>query len=148
VGTGRQPPSVEHWFGTNQVGMDVFSRTVFGTRIATQFGLLVACLSTVIGVGIGAAIGMVEHRRSIMGRLGRTLNDLNGYVIAIPDIITGIVVVGVMGPSPTAITIALVLVLVQPPIKLTRVEVLKVRNESYLEMAHLSGESPLRAAIV
>lgn len=148
VAGARLAPSAEHLFGTDSVGMDVFSRTIHGTRIAVQFGVTVALLATVFGVLIGTLVGLTESSRGPWGILGRALNKISDYIIAIPDIILGIVVVGIMGSSDLALTVAITLCLVQAPIKLTRVEVLRVRREAYLEAAELAGETRARAAIV
>ena len=148
VAASRLPPSPQHLFGTDAVGMDIFSRTIYGARVAVQFGIVVAVLSTVGGVLIGTFIGLSESTRGIVGLIGRMLNQISSYLLAIPDIILGIVVVGIMGSSDFALTVAITLCLIQAPVKLTRVEVLRVRRESYLEAAQLAGESPLRAAVV
>ena len=110
------------------VGMDIFSRTIYGARVAVQFGIVVAVLSTVGGVLIGTFIGLSESTRGIVGLIGRMLNQISSYLLAIPDIILGIVVVGIMGSSDFALTVAITLCLIQAPVKLTRVEVLRVRR--------------------
>lgn len=148
VAAARLAPSAAHWFGTDSVGMDVFSRTIYGTRIAVEFAIVVAVISTVGGVLIGAYIGLTESSKGLFGGLGRLLNQISNYIIAIPDIILGIVVVGIMGASDVALTIAITLCLIQAPIKLTRVEVLRVRREAFLEAAEMAGESRLRSALV
>ncbi|QNE36773.1 ABC transporter permease [Leifsonia shinshuensis] len=148
VAASRLAPSADHLFGTDSVGMDVFSRTIYGARVAVQFGVAVAVCSTAGGILIGTFIGLSESSRGLAGWIGRFLNQVSDYFIAIPSIILGIVVVGIMGSSPVALIIAITLCLIQATIKLTRAEVLRVRREGYLEAAELAGESPLRAAFV
>jgi len=148
VDAARLAPSVSHWFGTDAVGMDVFSRTVYGTRIAVRFAIVVALIATIGGILIGVFIGLSESSRGPLGLLGRLLNQISNYIIAVPDIILGIVIVGIMGASDLTLTIAITLCLIQAPIKLTRVEVLRVRGESYLEAAEMAGEPALRSALV
>ncbi len=148
VADTRLAPSGEFWFGTDSVGMDVFSRVVFGARIAVRFGITVAVCATAIGILVGTFIGLSERSRGIQSALGGALNRVSDYIVAIPDIILAIVVVGIMGASDLSLLIAIVLTLVQAPIKLTRMEVLRVRNEAYLEAAELGGESRARAAFV
>ncbi|MCH6470183.1 ABC transporter permease [Sinomonas terrae] len=148
VDASRLPPSPQHLFGTDSVGMDVFSRCVYGARVAVQFGITVALSSTIGGILIGTFIGLSESSRGIAGWVGRLLNQISDYFIAIPSIILGIVVVGIMGSSDFALTVAITLCLIQATIKLTRAEVLRVRREAYLEAAKLAGESPLRSALV
>lgn len=148
VAASRLPPSAEHIFGTDSVGMDVFSRTVYGARVAVQFGVTVAICSTVGGILIGTFIGLSESSRGFAGWIGRLVNQISDYFIAIPSIILGIVVVGIMGSSDFALTVAITLCLIQATIKLTRAEVLRVRREAYLEAAELAGESSLRSALI
>jgi peptide/nickel transport system permease protein len=148
VGAARLAPSAEFWFGTDAVGMDVFSRVLHGAQIAVQFGVTVALWSTGLGILLGTFIGLSESSRGVRSTLGRGLNRVSEYLIAIPDIVLAIVVVGIMGASDLALTVAIILSLVQAPIKLTRMEVLRVRNEAYLEAAELAGEGRLRAALV
>lgn len=147
VAAARLAPSAAHWFGTDSVGMDVFSRAIQGTQIAVQFAIIVAVISTAGGILIGAFIGLTESSRGPIGALSRLMNEISNYIIAVPDIILGIVVVGIMGASNIALTIAVTLCLIQAPIKLTRVEVLRVRREAYLEAAEIAGESRIRAAL-
>ncbi|GAA2181785.1 ABC transporter permease [Brooklawnia cerclae] len=148
VGAARTPPSAEFWFGTDAVGMDVFSRVIYGARIAVRFGITVALWATGLGILLGTFIGLSESSRGILSTVGRTLNRISDYIIAIPDIILAVVVVGIMGSSDLALTVAIILALVQAPIKLTRMEVLRVRNEAYLEAAELAGEGRLHSAFV
>lgn len=148
VAASRLPPSADHLFGTDAVGMDVFSRTIYGARVAVQFGVIVALCSTIGGILIGTFIGLSESSRGVLGWIGRLLNQISDYLIAIPSIILGIVVVGIMGSSDFALIVAITLCLIQATIKLTRAEVLRVRREAYLEAAKLAGESPLRSALV
>jgi peptide/nickel transport system permease protein len=148
VGAARTAPSAKFLFGTDAVGMDVFSRTLFGTNIAVQFAATVAVWSTVLGILIGTFIGLTESSRGLTSGIGRLVNKISEYIIAIPDLILAIVIVGLMGSSDFALKVALVLTLVQAPIKLTRMEVLRVRREAYLDAAEMAGESRIRAALI
>lgn len=141
VASVQQPPSRDHFFGVDAVGMDVFSRSIAGVEIAVRIGMTVAIVSTVLGLLIGTFIGLVESSRKSVGVLGRGLNKLSEYVLATPSLVLGIVVVGLMGASDTAFIVALTLALMQPPIRLTRAEVLRVRKEAYLEAAELAGNT-------
>lgn len=148
VGAARLEPNADHWFGTDAVGMDVFSRTLHGAQIAVQFAITVALWATGLGILIGTFIGLTESSRGMLSGVGQTLNKLSEYIIAIPDLILAIVIVGLMGSSDFTLTIALTIVLVQAPIKLTRAEVLRVRREAYLDAAEMAGESRLRSALI
>lgn len=146
VGASNLPPSAAHLFGTDGVGLDVFSRTVIGMQTSVRIGLIVVVLATVIGMIIGTFIGLAESKRGALGLLGRALNRVSDYIISVPAIVLGIVVVGLMGTSDVTLVLALTLFLVQAPIRLTRVEVLRVRKEAYLDAARMAGESSARIA--
>lgn len=148
VGSARLAPSAEFWFGTDAVGMDVFSRVLHGAQIAVEFGLTVTLWATSLGIVLGTFIGLSESSRGLRSAVGGALNRISEYLIAIPDIVLAIVVVGIMGGGELALTVAIILALVQAPMKLTRMEVLRVRNEAYLEAAELAGEGKLRIALV
>lgn len=147
VAGAQQPPSMEHPFGVDAVGMDVLSRTLVGVEFAVRIAMTVAVVSTVLGLLIGTFIGLVESSRHTVGVAGRGANKLSEYILATPNLVLGIVVVGLMGASDTAFVVALTLALMQPPIRLTRAEVLRVRKEAFLDAAELAGERRASSAL-
>lgn len=147
VAIPQQAPGPEHWFGTDSVGMDIFSRVLAGIEISVRTSMIVAVACTVLGLLIGTFIGLAESSRGFFGLIGRGVNKVSEYILATPNLIIGIVVVGLMGATDVALMIALTLGLMQGPIRLTRTEVLKVRKDAYLDAADMAGESKLAIAI-
>ena len=141
AGAASQPPGGAFPFGTDTTGMDVFSRTISATRINLLMALLVTVSTTVFGVPLGLIIGMSESRRGPIGWLGRGGTRIIDLSDAVPALIVGVVVVGLFGASLLSLTIALALVLMPNQIRLTRVEVLKVRHDAYLDAARMAGLS-------
>ncbi|MCI1673678.1 MAG: ABC transporter permease [Bifidobacterium tibiigranuli] len=148
IGSVNGAPSAAHWFGTDSVGMDIFSRTLVGMQVSVRIALIVAVIATVLGVLIGTFIGLIESQRAVLGVFGRMLNRVTEYIITVPSLVMGIVIVGLMGAGEKTMIFALVLCLTQAPIRLTRVEVLRVRSEAYLQAAEMAGEGRGRSALV
>ncbi|WP_432561722.1 ABC transporter permease [Kineococcus sp. SYSU DK003] len=144
VGDARQAPDGTYWFGTDSVGFDIFSRTVAAFRIDMLVALLVTVASTVSGLALGIVIGMRESRGGFFGWLARTTTRGVDLVDAIPSIIFGVVIVGLFGANAVTLSIALTFVLMQNQFRLTRVEVLKVRNDAYLDAALMAGQGEWR----
>jgi peptide/nickel transport system permease protein len=95
-GTARQGPSAEHWFGSDNIGHDVFSRTIYGARRS----LAVASIATMVGLTVGGAIGLVAgyYRRGIDSALVSVLNVL----LAIPALVLALALVAFFAPPGTA----------------------------------------------
>jgi peptide/nickel transport system permease protein len=132
----NQPPSAAHWFGTDQLGRDVFSRVIVGVR----YILLVSLLATVLGTVLGTAIGLV------MGYLGGVADIVVGRIIeavlAFPLVVIAFLFVVALGPSPQVI-IAVVGFVFTPIIARTvRSAVLVESQLDYLSSARLLGEKP------
>jgi peptide/nickel transport system permease protein len=132
----NQPPSAAHWFGTDQLGRDVFSRVIVGVR----YILLVSLLATVLGTVLGTAIGLV------MGYLGGVADIVVGRIIeavlAFPLVVIAFLFVVALGPSPQVI-IAVVGFVFTPIIARTvRSAVLVESQLDYLSSARLVGEKP------
>lgn len=144
VGNARMAPDAIYWFGTDSVGFDIFSRTIAAFRVDMLIALLVTVASTVVGLVMGILIGMRESQRSLGGWLARTTSRGVDLVDAIPSIIFGVVIVGLFGASPVSLSVALTLVLMQNQLRLTRVEVLRVRSDAYIDAARMAGQSEAR----
>jgi peptide/nickel transport system permease protein len=143
VGASTLAPSMEHLFGTDSTGMDVFSRVVAATRINLFMALLVTLFATAVGLVLGLLIGMNEANAGIFGFLGRGTNRVIDLTDAIPALIVGIVVVGLFGPTVLSLSLALAFIMMPNQVRLTRAEVLKVRTDAYLDAARMAGQTPL-----
>lgn len=134
------PPSAEHWFGTDQVGRDVFSRVLFGARIDV-FLCVVGVLPPLL---IGTTVGLVSgYFGGMVDTLFMRLYDL---FVAFPFFVLVLAIVGVLGPGLVNFVIALALVGWVSYARLVRAEVLTIRESEYVQAAQCLGYRP--AAIV
>ncbi|MGZ5274454.1 MAG: ABC transporter permease [Caldimonas sp.] len=127
-----QPPSVEHRFGTDALGRDVFSRAVWGGRVSLVVGITVALLSTVIGVGLGLLAGFV---RPVEGFVMRVMDGL----MAIPGILLAIALMAVTRASLTTVIVAITVPEVPRVVRLVRSLALTLREQLFVEAAHAIG---------
>lgn len=132
-----EPPSAEHWFGTDDLGRDVLSRVLAGARRA----LTVALAATVIGTILGTAIGLV------IGYFGGIVDDVVSRVLdaflSLPLVITAIVALAALGPNIVGVIIVIGLVFTPLIAKTVRAAVLSERQLDYVTAAQLRKESSL-----
>lgn len=133
-----QTPSSEHWLGTDELGRDVFSRIVYGTRIAVSVGLASIFLALVIGVILG----------SISGYIGKVWDTLIMRVadvfFAFPLIIGAVVIILVVGRGVTPVILAIGLFSWATVARLLRSSILSIRESEYVEAARSLGASKWR----
>ncbi|MFL6694443.1 MAG: ABC transporter permease [Ramlibacter sp.] len=127
-----QPPSVEHYFGTDALGRDVFSRAVWGGRVSLTVGIAVAILATVAGVLIGLTSGFV---RWADGLIMRVMDGL----MAIPGILLAIALMAVTKASMTTVIVAITVPEIPRVARLVRSLALTLREQLYVEAAHAVG---------
>lgn len=133
-----QAPSAEHWFGTDDLGRDVYSRVILGARIS----LLVGFLSVVASAIIGSLLGIVA------GYYGRwvdtVISRLFDILLAFPSILLAIAIVAVLGPSLQNALIAIAIINVPNFGRLIRSRVLSIKEEEYITAAKAIGMSDMR----
>lgn len=136
MGTARlAPPSVSHWFGTDEFGRDVFARVVFALRTSLWVATLAVLISTVAGVPLGLAAGYFGSLTdAIMMRFFDAL-------LAFPSLILAIGVAAVMGPGAMSVTVAVGIVGIPQMARITRSETLAQRRSQYVEAATTIGAS-------
>ncbi|MFB2586480.1 ABC transporter permease [Herbiconiux liukaitaii] len=142
-GAGSSAPSGEHWFGTDANGLDVYSRVIAAFQIDVLIALTITVVATLAALVIGLVAGMYESRRSPLGVVARLLGRAVDLVQSIPVMIAGLVIVSFFGRNAVVITLALAVVLIPFQARLMRTEVLRTRNDGYIDAARMSGESEL-----
>lgn len=127
-----QPSSAEHWFGTDALGRDVFSRTVWGGRVSLIVGLSVGALATVFGVLLGLMAGFVHWADALIMRV------MDG-LMAIPGILLAIALMAVTRASLATVIVAITIPEIPRVVRLVRSLALTLREQLYVEAAHAVG---------
>ena len=140
-GAIRQAPSAAHWFGTDDIGRDVLSRVVWGTRASLLAGVVSVSISLLFGVPIGLAAGFLG------GAVDALISRLTDAFLAVPFLILAIAMAAFLGPSLTNAMIAIGVSATPVFVRLTRAQVLGVKVEDYIEAARAVGNPPWRIAL-
>ncbi len=125
-------PAAEHWFGTDQYGRDIYSRTLYGGRISLLVGVIVAVASLVLGIGIGLVTG---YYRRLDAAVMRVMDGL----MAIPAILLALALMALMRTSVRNVIIALVVPEIPRVVRLVRASVLSLREQTMVEGARALG---------
>ena len=134
----RTPPSRIHWFGTDNLGRDVFSRVVLGAWDV----LTLAGLGTLVAVAGGTVLGLLSGYRG--GIFDELLMRLFDSLLALPALLLALLLLGIMGPSKSSILIVLVVLYIPIVTRVVRSVVLGVRGKGFVEVARLQGVSLAR----
>ena len=130
-------PSLEHWMGTDQFGRDILSRVLHGARISLQIGFMVAIITALAGVLIGASSGYFR-------RLDGPLMRLMDAFMAFPSIILAIAVSSVLGASVINVIFALAIAATPHTARIVRASVMVVREMEFVEAARALGAGHAR----
>ena len=131
----RQAPTIDHLFGTDNLGRDVFSRVLFGARdVLAQAGL-----GTIFAVVIGTFLGLLTGYRG--GWLDEITMRFFDSLLALPALLLALLLLGTVGQSKNAVLIVIVVVYTPIVARVARSVVLSVRTKGFVEAAKLQGES-------
>lgn len=136
-----QPSSAAHVFGTNEVGQDIFSLVVAGTRTSLLISFSIVVLSAVIGTAIGLVAGYVG------GAMNQLLMGVTDVFLALPALVLAITFAGLLGPGLWQLIAALTLVWWPGYARLVAAEVNAVRNREFVDAAKAIGASHLQIAL-
>ncbi len=128
-----QPPSVEHWLGTDVSGMDIYSRIIFATRINLLISVTAVAVAFVIGVPIGLLVG---YYRNWLSSLTMRVFD---FIQSFPVFVLGMALVSVMGQEIWNVAIVLAVLFIPVFARLIRAEVLSRRERPFIAAARCSG---------
>jgi peptide/nickel transport system permease protein len=131
--TVRQPPSAAHWFGTDELGRDVFARLLYGARASLLAGVVSVCIAVVIGLPLGLLAGYFG--KLVDGVISRVADAL----LSIPFLILAIALAAFLGPSLTNAMAAIGISAMPRFVRLTRGQALAVKAEEYVEGARAIG---------
>ncbi len=135
------PPSGAHWFGTDELGRDVYSRVLAGARLSIPMAVLLVTLSLVIGTVVGATAGYLG------GKIETLIMRVTDLFFAFPAIILAMALVAALGPDLRNAVLAIVVVSWPSYARVSRGLVLSARNADYVLAARLLGLSGRRALI-
>ena len=133
-----QGPSAAHLFGTDHVGRDVFTRVIVGARVSLLAGVVVIALALAVGTLLGAVAGFFG------GRLSNLIMRVTDIFLTIPDLILAMAFAAALGPGLLNVMIAVSLVWWPGYCRLTRANVVSLRDAQFAEAASSLGASRLR----
>ena len=140
-GAIRKAPSAAHWFGTDEIGRDVLSRVIWGTRASLLAGVVSVSISLMLGVPIGLAAGFMG------GAVDTVISRITDAFLACPFLILAIALAAFLGPSLSNAMIAIGVSATPIFVRLTRAQVINVKVEDYIEAARAVGNPPWRIAL-
>jgi ABC-type dipeptide/oligopeptide/nickel transport system permease subunit len=132
-----QPPSEAHWFGTDHLGRDIFSRVLYGATISLQVGVVAVALGTIVGLIAGAAAGYIGKR------VDTVLMGLMDAIYAFPAILLALALVAAFGASLVTVMTAIAIVRIPIFARTVRGSVLAEREKEYVQAAQCIGVNPL-----
>lgn len=126
-------PSAEHWFGTDNLGRDIFARVIYGTRYSLSVGIVAVLVSLFIGITLGSIAGYCG------GIIENIIMRFTDMFLALPSMLLAIAIVAAMGASAVNLMIAVGVCSAASFVQVTRASVLTVRNNEYIEAARAIG---------
>lgn len=134
-------PSIQHWFGTDDLGRDIYSRIIHGSRITLFVVALVAIVAAPIGLLVGTVAGYAG------GWTDAVLMRITDIFLAFPHLILALAFVAALGPGIANAVLAIAITSWPPYARIARAETLTIRNSDYIKAVQLMGASPWRIVL-
>lgn len=131
-------PSASHWFGTDEVGRDIFTRILYGARLSLGVGVAVVLSAGLVGTAIGAISGYVG------GRTDQIIMRLMDMVLAFPSLVLAMAVAATLGPNLQNAMLAIAIIKIPVYVRLARAETLALREKLFVKAAVTFGIKPWR----
>lgn len=130
------PPDGQHWFGTDELGRDLFSRVVYGTSQSLTIGIGATLIASLGGIVLGTTAALAPRP------IGRVLLRIIDILLAFPEMLLALLVIAVLGRGPANTLLAVGLASIAGYARLIRSQVLQIRLSGYVEHAVALGEHP------
>lgn len=140
-GAPFQRPNAEHWFGTDQIGRDVFARVMYGAKVSLTIGVLSTAISAVIGSLIGAACGYFG------GQFDNVIMRFFDILACIPGMLLIIALVAALGVGVENLMVAMVVSMVPGFVRFVRATVLNLTDMEYIQCAKTYGTGSFRIIV-
>jgi peptide/nickel transport system permease protein len=141
LGKRLSAPNAEYWFGADELGRDIYSRLLYGSRLTLLIVGLVVITSAPIGLIVGAVSGTVG------GWVDRIFMRITDVFLAVPKLLLALAFVAALGPGIVNAALAITLTAWPPYARLARAEALVVRNSDYVNAVRLAGASQYRIIV-
>jgi peptide/nickel transport system permease protein len=135
------PPALNHWFGTDEFGRDVLSRSMLGARIS----VLIALATVVVAITLGTTLGLLAGY--LRGWIDRLLMMGTDTVLAFPGILLALALIAVLGSSNGSIILALSTAYTPSVVRVVRSTVLSIREREFIEASRSAGDSALQTIV-
>ena len=142
AGMALLPPNIDHWFGTDEFGRDIFSRVVYGARLTIQVGVIAVGISLTVGTLMGLVAGYAR------GWIERVLMRLVDVVFSFTETLIALAAVAVLGPSLTNAMIAVGIAAIPFYARVAYSVTLVERNKAYFDAAYVAGAGHFRLIFV
>ena len=136
-----QGPTLQHWFGLDELGRDILARVLLGARISLMVGVIVVGVSSILGMAIGGVSGYYG------GRIDQSIGRVMDVLMAFPGMLLAIALVAVLGPSLVNVVLALTVIGWVGYARLVRAQVLRAREFEYVTAAKALGAGTPRILI-
>lgn len=127
------PPSATHWLGADQVGRDILSRLIVGTRTTLAIALVSVGVAGLIGIALGLFAGFFS------GAVDRAITIVIDLLLTVPNLVLAIAIVSAVGASAVGLTVAITASFVPPLARLVRSRVMELREEDFVSAARTIG---------
>jgi peptide/nickel transport system permease protein len=132
------PPSAAHWFGTDELGRDIYSRILYGGRVTLGMVVAVVLLVAPVGLAVGSVAGYLG------GLADRVLMRVTDVFLAFPRLVLALAFVAALRPGISSAVIAIALTAWPPYARLARADTLTVRNSDFIAAVRLAGAGSFR----
>lgn len=136
-----RPPAPNHWFGTDEFGRDVLSRSMLGARISVLISLGAVGLAISVGTALGVLAGYLR------GWTDRLLMMMTDAVLAFPGILLALALLAVLGSSGSSIIFALAIAYTPSVVRVVRSTVLSIREREFIEASFAAGDNALQTMV-